>query len=399
MLNHSLKDLFTDEQYEHSLSATRVKALYRLIIVLLFLLLVLLPNAWAGFSITTVAGSNTRGYSDSNEGNPAVTALLAYPHDVVVDKEGNLYIADTYNHRVRKVNTQGIITTVAGDGNEGYGGDGGPAIAAKFNNPEGLAIDSKGNLYIADRDNHRIRKVDTRGIVTTVAGNGNEGYSGDEGFAVAAKLNDPTGIAIDNTGNVYIADMDNHRIRKIDSDGVITTVVGNGNARYSGDGELATVAELNSPHDVTIDKEGNFYITDTRNHRIRKVNVNSIITTIAGNGNEGYSGDEGPAIAAKLNDPESIVVDSKGNLYIADMDNHRIRQINNTLGVIRTVAGDGHEGYSEGDSAITSALNDPEGIGIDGKDNLYIADTQNHRIRKLAITGPDIRIEQTTLIF
>ncbi|MDY6992011.1 MAG: NHL repeat-containing protein [Pseudomonadota bacterium] len=365
----------------------------------LFLLCLWLPAAQAEFLIETIAGSEIRGYSHSNEGNLATVAMLAYPHDVAVDNQGNVYIADTYNHRIRQVDNQGIITTIAGDGNEGFGGDGQTATLAQLNNPEAIALDNQGHFYIADRDNHRIRKLDAQGILTTVAGDGNEGYSGDGGLAVEAQLNDPVGISIDSQGNLYIADMDNHRIRKVDTQGMMTTVAGNGLEGYSGDGALATQAQLNRPQDVAVDEQGQLYIADTHNHCIRKIDSQGMITTIVGTAQEGYSGDYGPAIKAKLNDPEGIVLDKAGNLYITDMDNHRIRKVD-ARGSITTIAGNGQEGFSgDGATATQAQLNNPEGIAVDDQGQLYIADTQNHRIRQLTRVGPKIRIDKTTLIF
>ena len=207
---------------------------------------------------------------------------LNSPSGVTVDGAGNLYIADTNNHRIRKVDTSGVITTVAGTGVSGYSGDDGLATAAQLNNPYGVTVDGAGNLYIADRSNHRIRKVDTSGVITTVAGTGAYGYSGDDGTAITAQLNFPYGVTIDSIGNLYIADSFNHRIRKVDTSGVITTVAGTGAQGNSGDGGAATAAQLNSPSNVTVDSAGNLYIADTNNHRIRKVDTSGVITTVSG---------------------------------------------------------------------------------------------------------------------
>ena len=217
--------------------------------------------------------------------------------------------------------TTGIITTIAGNGIAGYSGDGGLATNAELNNPYGVAVDSNGNIYIADTNNNRIRKVNsTTGIITTIAGNGTAGYSGDGGLATNAELYYPYGVAVDSNGNIYIADTYNNRIRKVNSTtGIITTIAGNGTAGYSGDGGPATNAQLNYPYGVAVDSSGNIYIADTDNNRIRKVNsTTGIITTIAGNGNPGYSGDGGPATNAELYDPSGVAVDSNGNIYIAD---------------------------------------------------------------------------------
>ena len=217
---------------------------------------------------------------------------------MAVDASGNLYIADTGNNRIRKVSATGIITTVAGNGSAGYSGDGGPATSAQLDGPEGVAVDGSGNLYIADTCNNRIRKVSATGIITTVAGNGSAGYSGDGGPATSAQLSLPAGVAVDGSGNLYIADSGNNRIRKVSATGIITTVAGNGSPGYSGDGGPATSAQLNQPAGVAVDASGNLYIADSSNNRIRKVSATGIITTVAGNGFDGYSGDGGPATSA-----------------------------------------------------------------------------------------------------
>lgn len=399
MLTVNLKNYFIDINYENIITTRGYKMAYRIILLFVFLLLALSPRAQAEFLITTIAGNGDRGYSSSHENSTATLVKLAYPYDVAIDNNNNLYIADTFNHRIRKVNAQGLITTVAGNGEEGYSGDGGMATAAKLNNPEGIDLDNQGNLYIADRDNHCIRKVDTQGFITTIAGDSNEGYSGDGGMAIVAQLNDPVSVMVDTSGNLYIADMDNHRIRKVDTQGIITTIAGNGEEGYSGDGYTATQAQLNLPHDMALDVEDMLYIADTHNHCIRQVDTTGIITTFAGNYEEGFSGDYNTATMARFNDPESLVLDKQGNLYITDMDNHRVRQIT-PQGIITTIAGNGEEGYSgDGETATAAELNNPEGIALDTQGHLYIADTHNHRIRKLTPIKPQIRIEQTTLIF
>ncbi|MBC8432063.1 MAG: tandem-95 repeat protein, partial [Desulfobacterales bacterium] len=331
--------------------------------------------------IDTVAGNGTGGHSGDN--GPATDARFSSPYGVAVDSTGNLYISDSSNSRIRKVDSNGVITTAAGNGNYGYSGDNGPATNARLNDPYGLAVDNAGNLYIADALNHRIRKVDTSGVITTVAGNGSWGYSGDNGPATDARLYYPEGVAVDNAGNLYIADDSNHRIRKVDTSGVITTVAGNGSGGYSGDNGPATNARLYYPRRVAVDNAGNLYIADYRNHRIRKVDTNGVITTVAGNGNWGCCGDNGPAIDANLNYPKGVAVDNAGNLYIADTDNQRIRKVD-TNGVITTVAGNGSWGYSGDNGPATDArLNIPQDVAVDSAGNRYIADTYNSRVRKV----------------
>jgi trimeric autotransporter adhesin len=327
--------------------------------------------------ITTIAGTGTNGYNGDNIA--ATSADLYEPGGVAVDSANNLYIADTDNARVRKV-SNGIITTVAGTGVGGYNGDNIPATSALLAGPWGVALDSAGNLYIADPGNSRIRKVSNR-FITTVAGNGMAYYSGDDIAATSAALGEPNGVAVDSTGNVYIADTANNRIRKV-SNGIITTVAGNGCACYNGDNIAATSAELAGPNGVAVDSAGNVYIADTANNRIRKIS-NGLITTVAGNGMAFYNGDDIAATSAALYFPMAVAVDSANNLYIVDWGNSRIRKVSN--GIITTVAGTGTAGYNGDNIAAASAeLNNPYGVAVDSANNLYIADTSNSRIRKVS---------------
>ena len=333
--------------------------------------------------ISTVAGDGTEGYG--GDGGPAVAAQLSSPWGVALDGAGNLYIADSNNRRIRKVDAAGMISTVAGDGTRGYGGDGGPATAAQLGSPWGVATDGSGNLYIADIGNWRIRKVDAAGDISTVAGDGTLGFGGDGGPAVAAQLNYPLGVAPDGAGNLYIADRGNNRIRKVDSAGVITTVAGYGTWGHGGDGGAATAAQLTSPRGVAPDGAGNLYIADGGNHRIRKVDAAGVITTVAGDRTYGgYGGDGGPAVAAQLASPRGVALDGAGNLYIADWGNNRIRKVD-SAGVISTVAGGGPVG--DGGAAVAAQLDSPRGVAVDGAGNLYIADFDNHRIRKVDAAG------------
>jgi sugar lactone lactonase YvrE len=346
--------------------------------------------------INTIAGDSAYGFS--GDGGAATAAELYYPMGIALDGSGNLYIADEQNNRIRKVNTAGIISTIAGNGNRGYSGDGGAATAAELNYPTGVAVDGSGNVYIADEGNNRIREVNTSGIMSTIAGNDSEGYSGDGGAATAAELYAPGGIEVDDTGNIYIGDTFNNRIRKITATGIISTIAGNGygapsSGGFSGDGGAATSAELYTPIGVAVDGSGNVYIADEGNSRIRQVTAAGVISTIAGDSTYGYSGDGGAATAAELGYPTGVALDSSGNVYIADWWNSRIRKVN-TKGIISTIAGDSVVGYSgDGGAATDAEINHPFGILVDISSNIYIGDCWNYRIRKVTgVTG----IEQLT---
>ncbi len=278
-----------------------------------------------GSIISTIAGNGTAGYS--GDGGPAASAELNSPSGVAVDFSGNIYIADYKNNRIRRVDASGVISTVAGKGTAGYSGDGGPASSAELSTPSGVAVDTSGNIYIADSSNNCVRKVDASGVISTVAGNGTAGYSGDGGPAVSAELSSPSGVAVDTSGNIYIADDKNNCIRKVDASGVISTVAGNETGGYSGDGGPATSAELSTPSGVAVDASSNIYIADSSNNCIRKVDASGVISTVAGKGTGGYSGDGGPATSAQLNSPSGLAVDSSGNIYIADTTNYRVREV------------------------------------------------------------------------
>jgi NHL repeat len=334
--------------------------------------------------ISTVAGNGI--YDYSGDGDAATNASLKSPSGVAVDAYGNIFIADENDHRVRKVNTSGIITTVAGNGIGSYSGDGDEATNASLDDPYSVAVDSSGNLFIAEIGNQRIRKVSTNGIITTVAGNGTADYSGDGGAATNASLHWPYGVTIDSIGNLFIADLDNHRIRKVDTNGIITTVAGNGMADYSGDGGAATNASLNYPYNVAMDNDGNLFIADQYNHRIRRVDTNGIITTVAGNGTAAYAGDGNAATNASLNYPDGVALDTTGNLFISDEDNERIRKVD-TSGLITTIAGNGSYGYSgDGVAATNSSFSSPTSVAMDANGNLFVADKYNNRIRKVTNT-------------
>ena len=335
----------------------------------------------------TVAGNGT--VLSSGDGGPATSAGMS-TSGVAVDAIGNIFIADGYNNRVRKVAPNGAITNVAGNGTRGFSGDGQGATAAELNFPVAVALDAAGNLFIADLYNNRIRKVSTSGIITTVAGNGAQNsqsgqgtYSGDNGPATSAGLNMPYGVAVDASGNFFIADLYNNRVRKVSSSGTITTVAGNGQQNFSGDGGPAISASLAQPYGIAVDALGNLFVADFGNVRVRKVSASGVITTIAGNGNPGFSGDGGSAASAQLNYPKGLAVDASANLFIADFGNNLVRKVS-ASGVITTVAGNGNFGYTgDGGPATSAELDFPLGVAVDASGNFLIADT-NSVIRKVS---------------
>ena len=339
----------------------------------------------AGGTISTLAGSGAPGYS--GDGGAATSALLRHPEGVAVAPNGDVYFADTDNDVVRKVAfATGIITTVAGNGLPGSTGDGGPATSARLKAPEDVFVAASGDLYIADTGNHEIRKVATAtGVITTVVGNGSPGSTGDLGLATAARLNSPRGITVASNGDFYIGDRSNNKIRKVTAlTGIITTYVGTGTAGYSGDGALATLARLNRPQGIHLASNGDLYIADALNSAIRKVAaVTGIITTYAGTGTAGFSGDGGAATSAQLNAPEAMHLNSVGDLYIADTVNNRIRRVSSG-GTITTVAGTGTAGSAgDGGSATAAQLDTPRGIAIGSNGAYYIGDRNNNKIRKV----------------
>ena len=352
--------------------------------------------------ISTYAGTGVGGFS--GDGGQATAAELYNPTEVAVDAAGNVYVADQGNNSIRKVSTAGIISTFAGNGTmlsysctTCYGGDGGQATAAELWEPAGVVVDAVGNVYIADYGNSRIRTVNTAGIISTFAGNGTNAYSGDGGQASSAELYGPNGVAFDAAGNVYIADTDNNRIREVTTAGIISTIAGNGTTGYSGDGGQATAAELNLPYGIAVDAASNVYIAVERNNRIRTVSTAGIISTVAGNGTLGYSGDGGQATAAEFNYPYGVAIDAAGNLYIDDESNERIRTVS-TAGIINTVAGNGAVGYTgDGGQATVASFNNPKGVAFDAASNVYIADYGNNCIRKVCVSAcATTGIEQVT---
>ena len=343
--------------------------------------------------IETLAGTGAAGYG--GDGGPAFQASFRFPRAVAADAAGNLYIADSGDHRIRKIDSEGTITTVAGTGEAGYGGDGGPATLARLDHPDGVAVDGAGNVYIADSENHRIRKIDTLGIITTFAGTGIRGYRGDGGPAAGAQLSFPAGVAVDGEGTAYVADSWNHRVRKVDREGTITTLAGRGFRGYAGSGGPAAQAALANPMGVSVDTEGNVYVADTWNHRVRRIDGSGIISTLGGSGRDGDSGDGRKASIASLGYPAAVAADPGGNLYVISYSfataNRRVRRIDRE-GLIEAFAGTGGTGYG-GDHgpAVDARLDYPMGVAADTQGNIYIADAHNARIRVVK-PGLQVRI-------
>ncbi len=340
----------------------------------------------AGAVIATVAGVGVAGFD--GDGNQALNALLHTPTHVVPASDGSYYIADTGNHRIRRVAPDGRISTVVGTGVAGFSGDGGSATQAQLALPTGIALAPDGSLYIADTNNQRIRRVAPDGRISTVAGTGIHGYSGDGGPATQAEISSPSYLALGPDGSLYIAT--SSRVRRIMPDGYIYTVAGTGVGGFSGDGGSATLAELGHLGGLALGPDGSLYIAGTQNHRVRRVAPSGIITTVVGNGRQGFDGDGGLAINAQLDNPHGLTLGSDGSLYVADYHNHRVRRIGPD-GIITTVAGDGVPGFSGVASpAARARLDEPYGVAFGPDGSLYIADSNNHRIRRIAPNLPGL---------
>jgi DNA-binding beta-propeller fold protein YncE len=340
--------------------------------------------------ITTAVGTGERGFA--GDGGPAKHALLNGPFDVGFDAEGNLYFSDTFNHRIRRVDARtGIITTCAGSGEAGYSGDGGPATRARLNEPYGIAIDKVANVYIADRHNHCVRRVDaTSGVITTFAGNGSTGVGGDGGPASRAGMVEPNGLAFDPAHRqLFIADVADHRVRVVDlASGTISTFTGTGTAEHSGDGGPATAAGIHGARAVKVATDGTVYILERQGSTLRAVAPRTgIITTIAGTGARGYSGDDGPALAAAFDAPKEFALDPGGDILIVDTENHAIRRIYAANGIVETIAGGRKGGEGDGGPARIAGLGRPHGAVVGPDGSIYIGDTENHRVRRLIRQG------------
>lgn len=334
--------------------------------------------------IYTVAGNGSGAYA--GDGGPATTASLYIPYDVALDTEGNLYIADNYNNVIRKVNiSTGIISTVAGDGTSGSTGDGGPATSAQLYYPSGVTFDTAGNLYICDYSNDVVRKVDTiTGNISLFAGNFGKDYSGDGGPATLASISGPNKAEFDTSGNLYIVDLQNGVVRMVNTSGYIFTVIGNYSAKgsSSGDGGPATLAGFDKPSDIGFDTVGNVYVSDYGANTVRKVNSSGYISTFAGNGSSMFGGDGGLATSAALWKPNGLRVDPAGNVYVSDLSNNRLRFINVTTNIITTVAGNGTRAFGgDGGPATSAAFNGVGSAAFDSAGNIYFCDVYNNRIR------------------
>jgi sugar lactone lactonase YvrE len=341
-----------------------------------------LSTASLAQTITLWAGNGTSGYMGDN--GPATNAELKDTQGIGTDASGNVYIADPSNHVVRKITPAGIISTFAGSNTAVVLGDGGPATAALIVAPSGIAVDAAGNVYIGDISN-RIRKVNTLGIISTIAGNGTAGSIGDNGPATAAEINQPEALAVDNKGNVYIGTVGDNKVRMVNSSGIISLVAGNGIAGATGDGSPATSAKLNFPSGLAVDTFGNVYIADMANSKIREVwKSNGNIYTFAGNGTPGSAGDNGAAGSAQLRAPQGVHLDIYGNLYVADGPNFTVRRISGSSSIITTVVGVGTSG-STGDNGPANAakLNDPRDVAFDPSGNMFISDAGNSKVRKI----------------
>ena len=332
--------------------------------------------------ITTVAGTGERGYH--GDGGLATVAQLSEPFMCAFDAAGNLYVAEAMNHCIRRVYwDSGVIVTIAGTGAEGYSGDGGPATEATFNQPYSLQVDTNGDIYVVDRLNFVIRKIEAvTGIISTVAGTGESGYGGDGGPATRAQLREPNDCFLDGRGGLLIADVQDQRIRRLDlASGVITTFAGNGAKERSGDGRFALEASILGARAVCMDGAGNTYIAEREGNGIRKVDAHGVMSTLAGTGEFGYTGDGGPALAATWGGPKAIRCDHSGNLLVVDTENHAIRRIDADTGIVTTIAGGRLGGEGDGGPADEATMDRPHGADVDARGNIYIADSNNHRVR------------------
>lgn len=334
-------------------------------------------------TIDTVAGTGEQGYA--GDGGPASHSLMDNPFHVELDwSERLLFIADCFNYCVRKVDLQnGVITTVAGTGQPGHSGDNGPAIEARIEEPYAIQVDENGDLYVLQRFSPAVRKVDARtGVITTVAGDGTVGSRGDGGPATLAQMREPNDCALDGVGGLLITDIQDQRVRRLDlKTGVISTFAGTGEKVHNGDGGPAVEAGILGARAVCVDGQGNAYICEREGNRVRKVDATGFITTVAGTGERGYSGDGGPAMRATFNGPKALRCDPYGNVLVVDTENHAIRKIDVLDGTVSTVAGGRQGPGGDGGDPTLAGLARPHGVVSDANGGFYIADSENHRVR------------------
>jgi sugar lactone lactonase YvrE len=321
-------------------------------------------------TVSTLAGS-TAGFADGN----GTAALFDHPYGVAVDPQGNIYVADQVNNRIRKISPGRVVSTLAGSGTQGFAnGDGN---AAQFYYPAGVATDAQGNIYVADGGNNCIRKISPVGAVSTIAGSSTPGFA--DGNGAAAQFNGPLGVTTDAQGNIYVADVDNNRIRKISTSGVVSTIAGSGTAGFANG--AGTAAQFNGPTGVATDAQGNIYVCDNSNHRIRKIIPGGVVSTIAGSGTQGFA--DGNGAAAQFNYPVGVATDAQGNIYVADYHNQRLRKISPT-GIVSTLAGSDTAGFADG-NGTAAQFAAPTGVATDAQGNIYVADTFNNLIRLINV--------------
>ena len=319
--------------------------------------------------VSTLAGSGVEGDADG----AGTAAQFSFPSGVAADASGNVYVADRDNHKIKKITPDGVVSTLAGNGT--FGDVDGTGTDAQFFGPEGVAVDTDGNVYVADKNNHKIRKITPAGAVSTLAGSGTLGSN--EGIGTAAQFNEPQGVAVDTDGNVYVADYGGHKIRKITPDGVVSTLAGSG-TQGEADGS-GTAAQFRSPQDVAVDASGNVYVADLQNEKIRKITPDGVVSTLAGSGTRGAV--EGIGTAAQFDGPAGVAVDASGNVYVAETRNTKIRKIT-PAGAVSTLAGSGARGAAEG-VGTAAQFDRPQGVAVDANGNVYVADFFNHKIRKI----------------
>jgi sugar lactone lactonase YvrE len=364
----------------HRLRAQSLRTL-RALALFLSALVVSLPLASVSAqNISTVVGNGVSG--SAGDGAAATSANIFGSNGLALDSFGNLYIADSANHRVRKVGLDGNISTVAGTGTAGFAGDGAAAKSAALNYPVMLAFSAIGELLIVDYGNHRVRRVGLDGVIATVAGNGTEGFAGDGAAATAAQLNNPIGIAVGADGSMYIGDAQNHRVRKVSPSGVISTIAGTGTAGFAGDGAAATAAQFNFPGALAIDAAGDLFVADYANNRVRKIAASGVVTTVAGTGVAGFSGDAAAATAAQISGPFALAIGTNSSLLIADQNNSRIRRIGGD-GLINTMAG-GAGTTGDANAATRAILSSPSGLASDPAGQVWLSDRGNYVVRKVS---------------